>query len=197
MSQSTARSSASQCDPQAPLADRLRAGVLAVTDPIPTILLKKYIAYARYVRDVCVSERCLYMNLNEMVLVVLMWRYGRILSDASRRNVFPRLLPEAAAVLKDFYISLRREHGDDEAAPITTRQLESLIRLSQARAKMELREVRCCCGRLWWHSQRLHHSALVMLCSGAHTRVHGLTPDKQPLFFSTSPKAMLRMWSPS
>lgn len=103
MSQSTTRSSASQHDPQAPLADRLRAGVLAVTDPIPTILLKKYIAYAR-------------------------------------RNVFPRLLPEAAAVLKDFYISLRREHGDDEAAPITTRQLESLIRLSQARAKMELRE---------------------------------------------------------
>lgn len=63
-----------------------------------------------------------------------------------RRNVFPRLLPEAAEVLQRFYISLRREHGDDDAAPITTRQLESLIRLSQARAKMELRQVRLCGG---------------------------------------------------
>ena len=67
-------------------------------------------------------------------------------------------------MLQRFYISLRREHGDDDAAPITTRQLESLIRLSQARAKMELRQVRralllavsrlaslselCCCA--WW-----------------------------------------------
>lgn len=53
----------------------------------------------------------------------------------------PVLSHEAAAVLQQFYMQLRREHGDEDAAPITTRQLESLIRLSQARAKMELREV--------------------------------------------------------
>lgn len=37
-------------DPKAPLAERLRAGVLAVppTDLVPVQLLKKYIAYARY-----------------------------------------------------------------------------------------------------------------------------------------------------
>ena len=65
-----------------------------------------------------------------------------------RRNVFPQLTPEAAQVLKAFYMSLRREHGDDEAAPITTRQLESLIRLSQARAKLELRQVCACAAKL-------------------------------------------------
>ncbi|KAA0145875.1 hypothetical protein FNF29_08361 [Cafeteria roenbergensis] len=40
----------------------------------------------------------------------------------------------------DFYIDLRQRHGDDDTTPITTRQLESMVRLVQARAKIELRE---------------------------------------------------------
>ena len=51
----------------------------------------------------------------------------------------PRLTSEAAKVLKSFYLSLRDQYGDDEAIPITMRHLESLIRLSQARARLERR----------------------------------------------------------
>jgi len=59
----------------------------------------------------------------------------------ARRYVHPVLTPEAATALQKFYISLRSnsEINADDAAPVTTRQLESLIRLSQARAKIELR----------------------------------------------------------
>ena len=58
----------------------------------------------------------------------------------ARRYVFPRLLPEAAAVIKAFYLELRRNHHTTDSCPITTRQLESLIRLTEARARLELRE---------------------------------------------------------
>lgn len=58
----------------------------------------------------------------------------------ARRCCFPALTPGAAAVLQAFYLSLRRSHGSTDSTPITTRQLESLIRLSEARAKVELRE---------------------------------------------------------
>ena len=38
-------------------------------------------------------------------------------------------------------MSLRKNHQCDEGTPITTRQLESMIRLCQAKAKSELREI--------------------------------------------------------
>jgi len=59
----------------------------------------------------------------------------------ARKYVMPRLSSEACQVLQSFYISLRKKHRANDSTPITTRQLESLIRLSEARAKAELREV--------------------------------------------------------
>ncbi|KNC73258.1 hypothetical protein SARC_14182, partial [Sphaeroforma arctica JP610] len=59
----------------------------------------------------------------------------------ARQFVEPTLSPEACAELKAFYIGLRESHQSVENTPITTRQLESLIRLSEARARSELREV--------------------------------------------------------
>jgi DNA replicative helicase MCM subunit Mcm2 (Cdc46/Mcm family) len=56
----------------------------------------------------------------------------------ARRHCNPQLLPEAGIVLCEFYKELRLKHGSDEGMPITTRQLESLLRLSEARAKIEL-----------------------------------------------------------
>ena len=44
-------------------------------------------------------------------------------------------------VLQDFYITLRKQHQGQDSTPITTRQLESLIRLTESRARLELREV--------------------------------------------------------
>ena len=50
----------------------------------------------------------------------------------------PRLTPEAAEVLQTFYLELRSRAPAD-GTPVTARQLESLVRLSEARARLELR----------------------------------------------------------
>ena len=60
----------------------------------------------------------------------------------ARHTVFPKLSMEACAVIKDFYIALRENAcNSSNTLPITSRQLDSLIRLSQARAKLELRSI--------------------------------------------------------
>eukprot|EP01100_Stratorugosa_tubuloviscum_P000096 TRINITY_DN1021_c2_g1_i2.p1 TRINITY_DN1021_c2_g1~~TRINITY_DN1021_c2_g1_i2.p1 ORF type:complete len:769 (-),score=340.00 TRINITY_DN1021_c2_g1_i2:106-2361(-) len=53
----------------------------------------------------------------------------------------PKMTAEASLVLKEFYLTLREQHKSSDSTPITTRQLEAMIRLSEARAKLELREV--------------------------------------------------------
>jgi len=58
----------------------------------------------------------------------------------ARKYCQPKLNREAKKVIKEFYIELRKRHKNPDAAPITTRQLCSLIRLTEARAKCELRE---------------------------------------------------------
>ena len=59
----------------------------------------------------------------------------------ARRNITPALTDDALNVVKEFYLSMRKA-GERENAPvpITARQLESLIRLAEAHAKMALRE---------------------------------------------------------
>lgn len=53
----------------------------------------------------------------------------------------PRLTHEAGDVLRAFYLELRARSGAGaDGPPITPRQLESLVRLAEARAKVELRE---------------------------------------------------------
>uniref|UniRef100_A0A673CTA8 DNA helicase MCM8 n=1 Tax=Sphaeramia orbicularis TaxID=375764 RepID=A0A673CTA8_9TELE len=58
----------------------------------------------------------------------------------ARQYVHPSLSPEAAQTLQAFYLSLRSQAQSADATPITTRQLESLIRLTEARARLDLRE---------------------------------------------------------
>lgn len=49
---------------------------------------------------------------------------------------------QACGVIKDFYIALRENAcNSSNTLPITSRSLDSLIRLSQARAKLELRSI--------------------------------------------------------
>lgn len=57
----------------------------------------------------------------------------------ARQRITPRMTEEAAEVLQAFYLELRRHRKNEETLPITTRHLESMIRLSEARAKLELR----------------------------------------------------------
>lgn len=59
----------------------------------------------------------------------------------AKQYVHPVLSPEATAIIKSFYLDLRqRSAADVSGPPVTHRQLESLIRLSEARARVELRE---------------------------------------------------------
>ncbi|CAD7093672.1 unnamed protein product [Hermetia illucens] len=56
----------------------------------------------------------------------------------ARKNICPKLSTEAAHELKKFYLELRAVRPGLDAIPVTTRQLEALIRLNQARARAEL-----------------------------------------------------------
>ncbi|GKY95383.1 hypothetical protein MPSEU_000499900 [Mayamaea pseudoterrestris] len=62
----------------------------------------------------------------------------------AREYCKPKLTAEAGEVLKDYYMSLRYpaygSRRKNDTVPITTRQLEALIRLCQARAKASLRD---------------------------------------------------------
>ncbi|KAK1905838.1 DNA helicase MCM8, partial [Dissostichus eleginoides] len=58
----------------------------------------------------------------------------------ARQYVHPSLSPEAAEIIQEFYLSLRSQGHSADSTPITTRQLESLIRLTEARARLDLRE---------------------------------------------------------
>jgi replicative DNA helicase Mcm len=71
---------------------------------IPTVFLRKYIAFAR-------------------------------------KNVFPRLSEEASDKIKDYYLTLRRLGATQNTYTVTARQIEGMIRLAEAYAKMRLSEV--------------------------------------------------------
>jgi len=63
-----------------------------------------------------------------------------------RSRCAPRISAEAGEVLKNHYISIRanmkrdKEQGRDSGIPITVRQLEAIIRISESLAKMEMCE---------------------------------------------------------
>ena len=62
----------------------------------------------------------------------------------ARKNVNPILTDEATDVLKNFYVDTRNSSSnteDNAPVPITARQLEALIRLAEACAKMKLKPI--------------------------------------------------------
>jgi replicative DNA helicase Mcm len=81
-----------------------RRGLAPVESPIPPILLRKYISYAK--------------------------------------NIKPQLTEPALQRLKDFYLEMRSASGESGESPIaiTARQLESLVRTAEARARVALRK---------------------------------------------------------
>ncbi|MBI2147458.1 ATP-binding protein [Candidatus Woesearchaeota archaeon] len=83
---------------------RLHQKKEAEKTPVPTDLLKKFIAYAR-------------------------------------KNCYPELTDDAIEEIQQYYISMRNSGSDEggiKAIPITARQLEALVRLSEANAKLRL-----------------------------------------------------------
>ena len=59
----------------------------------------------------------------------------------ARKNVNPKLTDEANEILREFYVNTRNSNPEDQGAvPITARQLEAIIRLSEASAKIKLKD---------------------------------------------------------
>lgn len=59
--------------------------------------------------------------------------------DYARKHVHPKLSRDASEELKHFYLDLRCVKPGLDTIPVTIRQLEALIRLTQARARIELK----------------------------------------------------------
>ena len=59
----------------------------------------------------------------------------------AKAHCHPTLSKAACRALQKFYLELRKKGGSEDSTPITTRQLESLVRLARARAKLELRSL--------------------------------------------------------
>ncbi|CAA7013000.1 unnamed protein product [Microthlaspi erraticum] len=58
----------------------------------------------------------------------------------ARTFVNPKMSKEAGEIIQKFYLKLRDHNTSADSTPITARQLESLVRLAQARARVDLRE---------------------------------------------------------
>jgi replicative DNA helicase Mcm len=61
----------------------------------------------------------------------------------ARRKISPKLTDAALKEIKDFFVDIRNaeeKEGTMRTIPITARQLEALVRLSEASAKSELRD---------------------------------------------------------
>ena len=59
----------------------------------------------------------------------------------ARKNVNPQLTDEANQILQEFYVNTRNSNPEEQGAvPITARQLEAIIRLSEASAKIKLKD---------------------------------------------------------
>jgi len=58
----------------------------------------------------------------------------------ARQNIRPKMSDEAIAKIKDYYVKMRNSNNDNDnkAIPISARQLEALIRLTEASAKSRL-----------------------------------------------------------
>uniref|UniRef100_A0AAR5Q6U8 DNA helicase MCM8 n=1 Tax=Dendroctonus ponderosae TaxID=77166 RepID=A0AAR5Q6U8_DENPD len=83
------------------------------------------------------SER---LKLNGETLNYLSHKTFRKYIAYAQKYVEPRLSQEAKYVLTEFYVTLRKQFATGDCTPVTARQLYSLIRLTEARAKAELRE---------------------------------------------------------
>ena len=63
----------------------------------------------------------------------------------ARRYIRPKLSPQAKRLIEDFFVEMRSsalagQEGQQTAIPITARQLEAIVRLSEAHAKMALKD---------------------------------------------------------
>ncbi|MCD6549556.1 minichromosome maintenance protein MCM [Candidatus Micrarchaeota archaeon] len=58
----------------------------------------------------------------------------------ARQHIRPQLTPEAESRIKEYYIELRKLGKSTHTVPITPRQIEAIIRMAEASAKLHLRD---------------------------------------------------------
>lgn len=59
----------------------------------------------------------------------------------AKRNVRPKITDEALAKIKEFFVNLRRKYSDGSSVPISPRQLEALVRMTESSARLRLSPV--------------------------------------------------------
>lgn len=95
------------------------------------------------VQDEAVATHVLEEHKQEVIRDIIEPRLLRKYISYARKKAKPKLTDEAIEEIKSFYVSLRNQSVNVDSAvkpiPITARQLEGIIRLSEAHAKMHLR----------------------------------------------------------
>ncbi len=56
----------------------------------------------------------------------------------ARRNVFPQLTPKASEKIQEYYVQMRKTGMESKTFPVTARQIEGIIRLAEASAKLRM-----------------------------------------------------------
>lgn len=77
--------------------------------------------------------------MSQLALLVTSTRM-LIVSNSVHKPVLIRMSRSAAEILQNFYLRLRDRNTSADGTPITARQLESLVRLAEARARVDLRD---------------------------------------------------------
>jgi len=94
------------------------------------------------IQDEAIATHVLEEHKQEVVRDIISQKLLRKYISYARQKIKPKLTDEAIAEIKDFYIKLRnqstRSDNDIKPIPITARQLEGIIRLSEANAKLRL-----------------------------------------------------------
>lgn len=96
-------------------------------------------------QDEAIASQVLEEHKQEIIRDVIEPKLLRKYIAYARQRVKPKLTDEAVEEIKNFYIKLRNQStqvkdSDIKPIPITARQLEGIVRLSEAHAKMKLSE---------------------------------------------------------
>ena len=94
-------------------------------------------------KDSELAQHILQIHQSEAIEYVIEPELLRKYIAYARKNINPKLTDEANEVLKSFYVDTRNSSSNTEensSVPITARQLEAIIRLSEASAKIKFKE---------------------------------------------------------
>ncbi len=96
------------------------------------------------VQDEAIASHVLEEHKQEVIRDVVPHKLMRKYIAYAKQKIKPKLTEEAIETIKNFYVKLRNQstksESDIKPIPITARQLEGIVRLAEAHAKMHLRK---------------------------------------------------------